>query len=102
MSTKIMPTKMKIYEFSCQLKHKKFAHEKFNTLTVFRLFGREKFAKWPNNGKWILKILSIEGENIGNFPSIFHHTVFVVFWFIEFSKCTGYCNGLLGSANRLL
>ena len=21
-----------------------------------RLFGEEKFGKWPNNGKWILKI----------------------------------------------
>ena len=24
---------------------------------LFRLFGGEKFVEWPNNCKWILKIL---------------------------------------------
>ena len=26
-------------------------------IQLFRLFERGKFDEWPNNGKWILKIL---------------------------------------------
>ena len=32
---------------------------KHSQFQLFRLFGGERFGKWPNNGKWILKILYI-------------------------------------------